>query len=104
MDIVERIKRQAVIDELTALASQARGLVAIEPQAFANMLERKITELRGGPSAEFIDELVVLCAKHNATLFARTDGKSQILSLQLGRFWIDYVRIDGTGAQRLHES
>lgn len=48
---------------------------------------------------DLIAELVAACEKHGATLFARTDGKHQILSIQVGELWLDYRRIDGTGAQ-----
>ena len=53
---------------------------------------------------EFLRDLTELCAKHRAVLFARTDGKRQILSVELGQdaarsLWLDFRRIDGSGAQ-----
>lgn len=47
---------------------------------------------------EFIDELISLCKRHGAVVYARTDGKRPILSIEKGRIWLDFKRIDGDGA------
>ena len=49
----------------------------------------------------FVAELVKACEKYNAALFPRTDGKRQILSMQVGELWLDFVRIDRDGARPL---
>jgi hypothetical protein len=56
-----------------------------------------------GHPEEFIPELVRLCAHYGAVIFARTDGRREILSVELQKahMWLDYERINGDGAQEL---
>lgn len=50
---------------------------------------------------DFVSELVSLCAKHGAAIFARTDGTRQILSVMVGDVWLDFKQIRGDGAEKL---
>lgn len=42
--------------------------------------------------------LAKLCGENDATLFARTDGKRPIVSLQVGSLWKDFKRVDRDGS------
>lgn len=58
----------------------------------------------GQRSDLFRRELVKLCKKHGAVIFARTDGKSLIVSVQIGYVCTDYTRIYGEEATPLRAS
>jgi hypothetical protein len=50
---------------------------------------------------DFLRELIALCAKHGAVLYPRTDGKAEILSVEIAGIWTDFKRISAEGAKPL---
>lgn len=46
----------------------------------------------------FLESLIALCKRHNARLFARSDGKSPIIGVMVGETWTDFKRINGEEA------
>lgn len=50
------------------------------------------------PAYVFMSELVDLCKRHGARIFARRDSQRPYVSVEIGEVWIDLIRINGEGA------
>lgn len=52
---------------------------------------------------EFLEELVLLCKKHDVVIFARSNGERYLVSFQNESAWVDARRVSGDGAKPAYE-